>query len=156
MMESCFHKFTGQHYWSRSPALTFFFKKTFFFFFRKPSLQRSWNCLLLTTVLFLVFDRTPLLYSLSEPATNRNSEEQLSGIYLRKKCIGKVPFQSSHKMFHESKQFYFKQSVHLLLSLINVTGVIFNFITQQQQRGDEVTDALFGTNAFGTNALVKN
>ena len=69
-----------------------FFLKKLFFFFRKPSLQRSWNCLLLTTVLFLVFDRTPLLYSLSEPATNRNSEEQLSGIYLRKKCIGKVPF----------------------------------------------------------------
>ena len=68
----------------------FFWK--IFFFFRKPSLQRSCNCLLLTIILFLVFERTPLLYSLSEPATNRNSEEQLSGIYLRKKCVGKVPF----------------------------------------------------------------
>ena len=149
MMESCFHKFTGKHYWSRSPALTFFLE--IFFFSENPACRDHGIVNCVTIVFFLVFDRTPLLYSLSEPATNRKSEEQLSGIYLRKKCVGKVPFQSSHKMFHESKQFYFKQCVHLLLSLINVTGVIFNFITQQQQEGDEVTDAL-----FGTNALVKN
>ena len=41
---------------------------------------------------FLVFDTKPLLYSLLEPAPNRNSEEQLSGNYRRKKSVGKLPF----------------------------------------------------------------
>ena len=41
---------------------------------------------------FLVFDRKVLLCSISEPAINRNSEENLLKNFPEKKCVGKVPF----------------------------------------------------------------
>ena len=41
---------------------------------------------------FLVSDRKPLLYSLSEPAPNRNLEQQLQRNYPPKKCIEKLLF----------------------------------------------------------------
>ena len=94
MVEYFFRKFTGYYYWSRSPKLIIFFKNLFFLQLQntQPSLQSSWNCPFLILNVFLVFDKEPLLYNLSKPAPNRNSEEQLSGNYHRKKCAGKVPF----------------------------------------------------------------
>ena len=94
MVEHFFHKFTRYYYWSRSPTMTMFLKNLFFLELQNTqlSLQSTRNCLLLILNAFLVFDKKPLLYSLSEPAPNRNSEEQLSGNYPRRKCVGKVPF----------------------------------------------------------------
>ena len=47
----------------------------------QPSLQSTRNCLLLILNAFLVLNKKPLLYNLSEPDLNRNSDEQLSGNY---------------------------------------------------------------------------
>ena len=87
-------KFTRYYYWSRSPTMTMFLENLFFLELQNTqlSLQSTRNCLLLILNASLVLDKKPLLYSLSEPAPNRNSEEQLSGNYPRKKCVGKVPF----------------------------------------------------------------
>ena len=56
-----------------------------FNFFRKLDLWSTRN-----SDAFLAFDRDVLFYSISEPATNRNPEEQLLWELPEKKCVGKV------------------------------------------------------------------
>ena len=81
-----------------SRTLTIFLKNLFFLELqsRQVNLQSTRNCLLLILDAFLVFDRKSLLYSLSQPAPNTNSEEQLSsnlGIFVSVKLQAVRPEQ---------------------------------------------------------------
>ena len=80
-----------------------------------------------------MFNKKPLLYSLSEPAPNRNSEEQLSEITPEKNSQGKFRFSKGTSCSTRVTNFTLNNLfsiLALLFSLINVTGVIFHFITQ--------------------------
>ena len=92
------------------------------------SLQSTRDCFLLILNASLVL----LLYSHSEPAPNRNSEEQLSGNYPKKNASGKFRFSKGTSCSTRVTNFTLNNLfsiLALLFSLINVTGVIFHFIT---------------------------
>ena len=107
--------------------LTFFFGILFFLF---------WDA-------FLVFDRKPLLYSLSKSATNRNSEEQLSANYTspsprktktKKNAQGKFHFSKATCCSTRASNFTLNNVFSipaLLFPITNKTGVVFHFITQE-------------------------
>ena len=82
----------------------------------------------------IVFDRKLLLYSFSEPATNKNLEEKLSGNSPRKKWVGKFRFSKVTSCSTRASNFILNlvfSILALLFSPISVTGGSFHFITQE-------------------------
>ena len=134
MVQHFFHKFAGCYYWSRSPTMTIFLKNLFLQLQNTQlSLQSTRNCFLLILNASLVLDKKILLYSHSEPAPNRNSEEQLCGNCPKKNASGKFRFSKGTSCSTRVTNFTLNNLfsiLALLFSLINVTGVIFHFITQ--------------------------
>ena len=96
---------------------------------------------------FLVFDRKPLLYSLSESATNRNSEEQLSANYTspypqktktKKNAQGKFHFSKATCCSTRASNFTLNNVFSipaLLFPITNKTGVVFHFKLKSSKKG---------------------